>query len=83
VADPPVVEMFYDNDFGVTQEFLGLIGASWQMGDTLSFDVALRDALINNRPVNELRARVTFGFPPNLSRPTSADVSGALPLSRR
>jgi hypothetical protein len=59
----PVVEVFYDNEFGVAQEFSGLIGAISQVRDTLSFDVAWRYALINNRPVNELRAGVTFGFP--------------------
>jgi hypothetical protein len=79
----PVAEVFYDNDFGVAQEFSGLIGAIWQVRDTLSFDVALRHALINSRPVNELRAGVTFGFPLNLSRPTSAELSGAMPVSHR
>lgn len=59
----PVAEVFYDNEFGVAQEFSGLIGAISQVRDTLSFDVAWRYALINNRPVNELRAGVTFGFP--------------------
>jgi hypothetical protein len=59
----PVTEVFYDNEFGVAQEFSGLIGAIWQVRDTLSFDVALRYALINSRPVNELRAGVTFAFP--------------------
>lgn len=59
----PVAEVFYDNEFGVAQQFSGLIGAIWQVRDTLSLDVAWRFALINNRPVNELRAGVTFGFP--------------------
>jgi hypothetical protein len=62
----PVAEVFYDNDFGVAQEISGLIGAIWQVRDSLSFDIGLRHALINRRPINELRAGVTFGFPLNL-----------------
>ena len=79
----PVAEVFYDNEFGVAQEFSGLIGAIWQVRDTLSLDIASRYALINSRPVNELRAGVTFGFPLNLIRPTSAELSGALPVNHR
>jgi len=79
----PVAEVFYDNDFGAAQEFSGLIGAIWQVRDTLSLDIASRYALINSRPVNELRAGVTFGFPLNLIRPTSAELSGALPVNHR
>ncbi len=41
----------------------GLIGAIWQVSDTLSVDVAVRHALTGGRPVDELRAGVTFGFP--------------------
>jgi len=79
----PVAEVFYDNDFGVAQEISGLIGAIWQVRDNLSFDIGLRHALLNGRPINELRAGVTFGFPLNLGRPTRTEPTSAMPISRR
>ena len=79
----PVAEIFYDNAFGVAQEISGLIGAIWQIRDNLSFDVGLRHALINGRPLNELRAGVTFGFPLSPGRPTKTEPMGVLPISRR
>jgi hypothetical protein len=59
-----------------------LVGAIWQVRDNLAFDVGLRHALVNGRPVNELRAGVTFGFPLNPGRPTSEPTS-AMQLGRR
>ena len=79
----PVAEIFYDNAFGVAQEISGLIGAIWQVRDNLSFDVGLRHALINGRPLNELRAGVTFGFPLSPGRPAKTEPMGVLPISRR
>ena len=79
----PVAEVFYDNAFGVAQEISGLIGAIWQVRDNLSFDIGLRHALINGRPINELRAGVTFGFPLNLGRPTRPEPTSAMPTTRR
>jgi hypothetical protein len=35
----------------------------WQVRDNLSFDVAVRHALTNGRPVDEIRIGTTFGFP--------------------
>jgi hypothetical protein len=48
-----------------------------------SKDVGLRYALVNGRPVNELRAGLTFGFPLNLGRPMNSESASALPLGRR
>jgi hypothetical protein len=78
----PVAEVFYDNVFGTSQTFSGLIGAIWQVRDNLSFDVGLRHALVNGRPVNELRTGVTFGFPLNLGRPTRTDSMSAMSIGR-
>jgi hypothetical protein len=59
----PVAEFFYENELGKAETISGLIGLIWRVRDDLSFDVALRHALTNGHPVNEIRAGVTFGFP--------------------
>jgi len=59
----PVAEIFYENEFGREQTFSGLVGLIYRVRDDLSFDVAIRHALTNGRPVNEIRAGLTFGFP--------------------
>jgi hypothetical protein len=59
----PVAEVFYENEFGKSATISGLIGLIWRVRDNLSFDVGLRHALMNGRPVNEVRAGLTFGFP--------------------
>jgi hypothetical protein len=59
----PVAEFFYENEFGKSETISGLIGLIWRVRDDLSFDVGLRHALTNGRPVNEVRAGLTFGFP--------------------
>jgi hypothetical protein len=59
----PVAEVFYENEFGKSETISGLVGLIWRVRDNLSFDVGLRHALTNGRPVNELRAGLTFGFP--------------------
>jgi hypothetical protein len=51
----PVLEVFDDNVWG-------LVGAIWQVRDNLSFDAGFRYALVNGRPMNEIRAGLTFGF---------------------
>jgi hypothetical protein len=58
----PVAEFFYEREFGQSETISGLIGLIWRVRDNLSFDVGLRHALINGRPVNEVRAGLTFGF---------------------
>ena len=79
----PVLEIYSDSVVDQTQTFSALIGAIWQVRDNLAFDAGLRYALVNGRPVNELRAGVTFGFPLNLGRPNSAESSSAIPIGRR
>jgi hypothetical protein len=39
-----------------------LVGAIWQVSDKPAFDVAYRHAVTNGRPVEEIRAGMTFGF---------------------
>jgi hypothetical protein len=59
----PVAEIFYDDEFGKGRTFSGLIGAIWQVRDNLSFDIGVRKAVTEDRPVTELRAGMTIGFP--------------------
>lgn len=59
----PVAEIFYENEFGEQETFSGLVGLIYTVSDKLNFDVAIRHALTNGHPVNEIRAGVTFGFP--------------------
>jgi hypothetical protein len=58
-----VAEIFYEDEFGKGRTFSGLIGAIWQVRDNLSFDVGVRRALTEDRPITELRAGMTIGFP--------------------
>ena len=78
----PVLELYSDSVVNQSQTFSALVGAIWQARDNLAFDVGLRSALVNGRPVNELRAGVTFGFPLNLGRPNSANSLSAMQSSR-
>ena len=59
----PVSEFFVEQAFGQFNTVSALVGLIWQVRDNLSFDVGLRHALTNGRPVNEVRAGLTFGFP--------------------
>jgi hypothetical protein len=58
----PVFEVFYDRVWTQTETCSGLAGAIWQVRDNLSFDAGFRYALVNGRPVNEIRAGLTFAF---------------------
>ena len=58
----PVFEVFYDKIWTQTETYSALVGAIWQVRDNLSFDAALRYALVNGHPVNEIRAGLTFAF---------------------
>jgi hypothetical protein len=79
----PVMEIYADRIFDVSQTYSALVGAIWQVNDKLAVDVGLRYAMVNGRPVNELRAGVTFGFPLNLGRPNYLESPGAMPVVRR
>jgi len=59
----PVAEFFYEKEFGMEETVSGLVGLIWQVSDKLSFDVAFRHALSNGRPVDEVRAGLTFAVP--------------------
>jgi len=59
----PVAEFFVEQAFGQFNTVSALVGLIWQVRDNLSFDVGLRHALTNGRPVNEVRAGLTFGLP--------------------
>ena len=65
----PVVEVFYEKEFGKSETVSGLVGLIWQVREDLSFDVGVRHAVTNGHPLNEVRAGVSFAFP--LSRPLS------------
>jgi hypothetical protein len=58
----PVAEFFYEKEFGQAETVSALIGAIWHVRDDLSFDVGLRHALRNGRPIDEVRAGLTFSF---------------------
>jgi hypothetical protein len=58
----PVFEFFSDSLTDGTRTYSALAGAIWQVREDLSYDVAFRHAVTNSRPVNEIRAGVTFGF---------------------
>lgn len=79
----PVLEVYSDTVFNQSQTFSALVGAIWQVRDNLAFDMGPRYAQVNGRPVNELRAGVTFGFPLSLGQPISAGSPSAVPFSHR
>jgi hypothetical protein len=79
----PVFEIYSDSVINQSQSFSGLVGAIWQARDNLAFDIGLRYALVNGRPVEELRAGVTFGFPLNLGRQIGMDSASIAPTNRR
>lgn len=60
----PVAEFAYEEEFGQAHTVSALIGAIWQVRDTLAFDVAFRRASTNGAVSNEIRAGLTFGFSP-------------------
>jgi hypothetical protein len=59
----PVAEIFYEREFGQFETISGLVGLIWQVNEDVAVDVGVRHAITNARPVDELRAGVTFGFP--------------------
>jgi long-subunit fatty acid transport protein len=59
----PVAEFFYEEEFGQAHTLSALVGAIWQVKDSLSFDVGFRHAITNGANINEVRAGLTFGFP--------------------
>lgn len=56
----PVAELTYEHVFGGDEQYGGLVGAIWQLGDHLALDLGFRHARINSRPDEQIRAGVTF-----------------------
>lgn len=79
----PVFEIYSDSIVNVSQTFSALAGAIWQLNDKLSFDVGFRYASVDGRPVSELRAGMTFGFPLNIGKPMSAELPSSAGIGRR
>jgi hypothetical protein len=79
----PVFEIYSDSIINESQSFSALAGAIWQVNDKLALDVAFRSALVDGRPVNELRAGMTFGFPLVTSGPAAPEMSGMAAMGRR
>jgi hypothetical protein len=79
----PVFEIYSDSVVTQSQTFSGLVGAIWQVNDKLSFDVAMRYALVDGRPVEELRAGLTFGFPLITGKPVNSQTSDIAGMGHR
>jgi hypothetical protein len=58
----PACEFVYEREFGSHEEVALLAGLIWQVSEKLAFDVAVRQARINDRPETEVRAGLTFAF---------------------
>jgi hypothetical protein len=58
----PLAEVVHERDFGRMTTTSVLIGAIWQVRETLSFDAGLRRARVNNHTLGEVRAGLTFAF---------------------
>jgi hypothetical protein len=58
----PVSEIILERDFGGVDTRSILIGAIWQLRDSLALDAALRGARIGGTSLGEVRAGVTFAF---------------------
>lgn len=58
----PVAELSCEREFRGLRATSGLVGAIWQVRDNVAIDVGLRAARINDHPLNEVRAGVTFSF---------------------
>jgi opacity protein-like surface antigen len=79
----PVLEIYSDSVISVSQSYSALAGAIWQVNDKLSLDIAFRYALVDGRPVNEVRVGMTFGFPLVTARPANAEASSMVTQARR
>jgi hypothetical protein len=58
----PVMELYSDKIWTQAETLSALAGAIWQVQDNLSFDAAVRHAVVNGHSVNEIRAGLTFAF---------------------
>src|SRR5215470_13391989 len=58
----PVAEVVYEREFNTTEIFSVLGGAIWKVSDDLAFDFGVREAWVNQKPVTEIRAGLTFAI---------------------
>jgi hypothetical protein len=58
----PVAEIFYERDVGSFRTRSALVGAIWQVEDSIAVDFGLRGARINGQTAGEIPAGVTFAF---------------------
>jgi len=59
----PVAEVLYERDFGGLRTTSGLIGAIWQIRESIDLDVGLRRGRVNDHPLDEVRVGLTVRFP--------------------
>jgi hypothetical protein len=59
----PVAEVFVEHDFGGVQTYSGLVGVIWRVREKLSLDVAVREALIGEQKVSEVRMGFSLAIP--------------------
>jgi len=58
----PVAEVFHEREYGGAATTSGLVGAIWEVKQSLAFDAALRHAWIEGHAADEVRVGVTFSF---------------------
>jgi hypothetical protein len=58
----PVAEFFYERDVSLFRTGSALVGAIWQVQDSIAVDFSLRGARANSQTTGEIRAGVTFAF---------------------
>jgi hypothetical protein len=56
------VFIIHEREFGRQRTGSGLVGAIWQVRDTLSIDAAVRGGSVNARALGEIRLGLTFGL---------------------
>jgi hypothetical protein len=59
----PVAELFVERDFGGVQTYSGLVGAIWRVSEKLALDLAVREAIISQQAVTEVRAGFSLAVP--------------------
>ncbi len=58
----PVAELVYEREFGRSERISGLVGAIWQVKDSLAVDIGVRHGRESGQTENEIRLGVTFAF---------------------
>lgn len=55
--------MFVEHDFGGSQTYSGLVGVIWRVREKLALDVAVREALVAQQKVSEVRTGFSLAIP--------------------